>query len=340
MQFTILFLCFWLQRALILESTSVGYHPMFTTNRWRNLPDTSLLFVSLAILWGTSFVAIEVGLHHVPALAFAALRYDLAGVVVLAYAVTATNRWRPRTREELASVLVPAVFVFGAYPALLYVGETYVSGAVAAVLVSLSPVLTTGIGSALDLEEPLTATGLVGVALGILGVGVVVDPTGGSLDGGLVGVALVLAGTAAFSFGSVLARPFDAGLPKPTTQAWGMVGGAVALHLASLARGETLANATWTTDAIVALAYLALASGAVAFLVYFELLDRIGATELTLVAYLEPVVAVIVGWAIFGDVVDPSTALGFAVIFLGFALLKRHTLSRALTVARERVDTT
>jgi probable blue pigment (indigoidine) exporter len=310
---------------------------MISQKFWRLLPDTSLLFVSLAILWGTSFVAIEVGLHHVPALAFAALRYDLAGVVVLAYAVVATDRWRPRTRAEFGSVLVPAVFVFGAYPALLYVGETYVSGAVAAVVVSLSPVLTAGFGSALDFEEPLTTTGLVGVALGVLGVGVVVDPTAGTLDGGIVGVALVLAGTACFALGSVLARPFDAGLPKPTTQAWGMVGGAVGLHLASLARAESIADATWTTDAIVALAYLALASGAVAFLVYFELLERVGATELTLVAYLEPVVATLVAWAIFGNVVDTTTALGFAVIFLGFALLKRHALSAALTVVRRQI---
>ena len=310
---------------------------MIAQKFWSRLPETSLLFVSLAILWGTSFVAIEVGLHHVPALAFAALRYDVAGAVVLAYAVLATDRWRPRTREELGSVLVPAVFVFGAYPALLYVGETYVSGAIAAVVVSLSPVLTAGFGSALDFEEPLTTTGLVGVALGILGVAVVVDPTAGALDGSIVGVALVLAGTACFALGSVLARPFDAGLPKPTTQAWGMVGGALGLHLASLARGESLAAATWTTDAVVALAYLALASGAVAFLVYFELLERVGATELTLVSYLEPVVAALVGWAIFGNVVDTTTALGFAVIFLGFALLKRHALSTVLAVVRRQV---
>ncbi|WP_323674893.1 DMT family transporter [Halorubellus sp. PRR65] len=296
------------------------------------------MFVSLAILWGTSFVAIEVGLHHVPALAFAALRYDLAGLVVLAYAVAATDRWRPRTRTELVSVLVPAVFVFGAYPALLYVGETYVSGAVAAVVVSLSPVLTAGVGSALDLEEPLTTTGLVGVALGILGVGVVVDPGPGALDGSIVGVALVLAGTACFALGSVLARPFDAGLPKPTTQAWGMVGGAVGLHVASLARGESLAAATWTTEAVVALGFLALASGAVAFLVYFELLERIGATELTLVSYLEPVVAALVGWAVFGNVVDTTTALGFVVIFVGFAVLKRHALTDVLDTVRHHVQ--
>jgi len=313
---------------------------MISQKFWRLLPDTSLLFVSLAILWGTSFVAIEVGLHHVPALAFAALRYDVAGAVVLAYAVAATDRWRPRTREEFGSVLVPAVFVFGAYPALLYVGETYVSGAIAAVVVSLSPVLTAGFGSALDFEEPLTTTGLVGVALGVLGVAVVVDPTTGALDGGILGVGLVLAGTTCFALGSVLARPFDAGLPKPTTQAWGMVGGAVGLHLASLARGESLAAATWTTDAVVALAYLALASGAVAFLVYFELLERVGATELTLVSYLEPVVATLVAWAIFGNVVDATTALGFAVIFLGFALLKRHALSTVLTAVRRQVRTT
>ena len=101
-----------------------------------------VLFSLLALSWGGSFVAIEIGLEHVPPLLFAGLRYALAGVIVLGYAAVVTDRLRPVGRAEWLAVIVAGVFVIALYHGLLYIGEQYVSGAIAAVVISLSPVLT------------------------------------------------------------------------------------------------------------------------------------------------------------------------------------------------------
>lgn len=302
---------------------------MFDATLSNRVPDTGGLFVLLATLWGTSFVAIEIGLHHFPPLLFAALRYDVAGLLVLAYAAYSVDRWYPSGRAEWLETAVTAVFVFAAYHALLYLGEQHVSGAVAAVVISLSPILTAGFGSALRVDDPLQPLGAVGFLVGIAGVVVVVQPEPGTaLSTGLVGVLLVFCAGTAFALGSVLTRPLDSGLPVQTKQAWAMLVGAAVLHVGSAARGESVLAIEWTGTAVASLAYLTLASGVVAFLLYFELLDRLGPTELNLVGYLEPVVATAVAWLVLGDVVDGTTLLGFLVIFVGFGLVKHDAVRR------------
>lgn len=285
---------------------------------------TSALFLVLAAVWGSSFVAIEIGLHAIPALSFAAVRYTVAGAVVLAYAAHATDRWLPRTGREWFAVSVVGVFVFAVYHGALYLGEQRVSGSVAAIVVSLSPVLTAGFASRLSADASIDGVQALGMLAGLLGVAVLASPGGGSVN--LAGVALVLLATASFSLGSVLARPLATDLPGETTQAWAMLVGSLVLWAGAGARGETLAAVHWTPDALWSLAYLTLVAGAGGYLLYFRLLDRVGATELNLVAYLEPVGAAATSWLVFGRVVGPSAVAGFAAIFLGFALVKRHAL--------------
>lgn len=110
-----------------------------------------------------------------------------------------------------------------------------------------------------------------------------------------------------------------------------MLGGALLMHAVSLALpGESLAAIRWTPAAVGALAYLALAASAVGFLVYFDLLDRVGPVELNLVGYVAPVFAAVAGWVVLGETPTAATAAGFVVIVAGFGLLKREAAAREL----------
>ncbi|QSG06920.1 DMT family transporter [Halapricum desulfuricans] len=305
--------------------------------RYRN----ALLFVVLSIVWGSAFVAIKAGLADIPPVLFAAIRYDVAGALVLGYAVLAVERWRPRTRREWAAVAVGSVFLIAGYHALLFVGEQGTTSAAAAVVVSLSPVLTTGFARLLLPEERLTSVGIAGLLLGLVGVAVLVRPDPANLFGrDAVSVGLVFGAALSFAFGSVLLRWLDAGLPIETLEAWSMVGGAIIMHVLSVALlGESPAAIDWTPRAIAALGYLSLIASAVGFLVYFDLLDRLGPVEINLVSYLAPVVAAVVGFAFLGEVIDAATGVGFLFIFAGFVLLKRRALARELDRWREAAPT-
>lgn len=105
-----------------------------------------------------------------------------------------------------------------------------------------------------------------------------------------------------------------------------MIGGAAIMHAVSLALGESVANVVLNGESVAALAYLSLAASALGFLIYFELLDRLGPIEINLVSYVAPIFAALSGWAFLDEVPTPATGGGFLLIFLGFLLLKRRAI--------------
>ncbi|QCJ46658.1 DMT family transporter [Haloprofundus sp. MHR1] len=293
---------------------------------------TAVLFAFLAAFWGTSFVAIEVGLHYVPPLYFAGARYAVAGAVVFAYAYAKADRWLPSGRDEWLVVSIAGLFLIGAYHGLLYLGELRISGPVAAVVISLTPILTAVCASALLPSNDLGTAELAGLGLGLVGVVVLVapDPTAFEL-GSALGVALVFLSAVSFALGAVLTRPFDSDLPLVSMEAWAMLLGAGSLFVGGALRGESLSAVHVTPVAVASFLYLTFVSGVVGFLLYFELLDRTGPTEINLVGYAEPVVATLASAALVGHVVETSAVVGFVAIFAGFAVLKRDALREFVT---------
>jgi len=284
-------------------------------------------FVALAVVWGSSFIAIKSGLASLPPVLFAAFRYDIAALVVLGYAAIRSERWIPRGGPELRLVAMGGTLMVGLHFALLFTGQQYVSSAIGAIVLSLTPVVTPPLAYLLLGDGALSRTGVVGVLLGLVGVAVVANPTGSSLDGGIVGVGLLFLSALSFALGSVLTRRFRVTLGTVPTQAWMMAVGAVVLHAISAAAGESLAAATWSPQVVAGLLYLAVVAGAGGFLLYFDLLERVGPSEASLVNYATPAVAAVAGWAALGEAITASTVVGFAVIVVGFALLKWEALS-------------
>ena len=290
------------------------------------------LFLLLAALWGTSFVATRAGLPYVPPVLFAALRFDAAGLLMLAYAAWTTDYWRPRTRADWTGVVAGGALFVALHHALLFTGQQYVSSALAAVVISLDPVLAAGFGRLLLPDEGLSPLGVVGLLLGLVGAGIVANPDPSNLAGAdLLGVGLVFLAAAAFALGAVLTGRYRTDLPVAAMQAWMMLVGAPLLHLTSLALpGESLAAVEWTPTAVAALGYLAVVAGGLGYLLYFDLLDRLGAVEINLVGYVTPLFAALGGWLLLGERPAPATGVGFLVILAGFVLVKRRAIRAEL----------
>ncbi len=282
------------------------------------------LFAALATMWGFSFPAISVGLEHLPPLLFAAFRYDTAAVLLLGYAAVTADDWRPGGRNDLEAVVWGGLFLV-AGNGLLFIGQQTVASGVAAILQALVPILTALWALAL-LGERLSAVGAAGVAVGFLGVGLIVQPDPGNLlAGDTVGRLIVLGQVASVSLGGVLVDRAAPSMERVAMTGWAMLLGGGILHALSLGAGET-APATATPAAVGAVVYLGVFSTALAFVIYFTLLDRRGAFEASLVAYLVPLVATVAGVALLGETVGPLSLAGFLVVFVGFALLKRRAL--------------
>ncbi|GAB3040093.1 DMT family transporter [Natronobiforma cellulositropha] len=285
-----------------------------------------LLFGALALVWGTSFTAIEIGLESLPPLLFAALRFDVAALCFVAVVVAFGHPWRPQTGGDWALIAVGGVVLVGAHYALLFLGQATVSSAVAAIVLSLVPIVTPPLALAVVPGVRVRAPAVAGLLVGLLGV-VLVALSSGSLGGSLLGVGLLVASAVAFALGTVLAERVSGSLPLVSVQAWAMAVGALCLHAVSVAHpGESLAGIEWSLTALGALAYLGVVATAGAFVVYFVLLERLGSSELTMVNYAVPVVAAGFGWALLGETITAATVVGFAAIVLGFALCKVDVL--------------
>lgn len=292
------------------------------------------LFLLIALLFGTSFPAIKAGLEYLPPLLFAAIRYYLSGLVVLAYAISVSDRWRPATRNDWIGVLAGGTLFIGG-TGLTFVGQQYTTSGVAAILISLIPILTAVFAWRLLPAERLTTRGAVGVLLGFLGVAIVANPDPTDLLAAeFVGRALIALAAISIALGTVLVRRSHPPMSVVALTGWSMLLGATIQLGFALARGESVAAIRPTPTALALVAYLAVFSSGVGFVVYFHLLERFDALEVNLVTYLNPVVAVATGWLAMAEPILPGAVLGFVVIVLGFLVLKEREIAAELAVYR------
>ncbi|UPM44516.1 DMT family transporter [Halocatena salina] len=293
---------------------------------------TSGLFVLLAALWGSSFVATRAALPYVPPVLLAALRFDIAGVLMLGYAIISTDQWRPTSRAGWMEVAIGGVLFVAAHHALLFIGQQYVTSAVASVIISLDPVLAAVFSGYLLADERVTWMEAVGIAFGMFGTMLIANPSTRALtDADARGVVFVFLAAAAFALGAVLTKRYRTAIPVQSMQAWMMLVGAVVLHGTSVGLpGESLVSVVWSPVAIAALGYLSVIAAGVGYLIYFTLLDRIGPVQINLIGYVAPIFAAVNGWLLLGEPITMPIVLGFVVITTGFAITKYDQISEEI----------
>lgn len=293
-------------------------------SRYRDL----LLFVILGAIWGGAYPAIKAGLEYVSPVLYAAIRYDVASLVMLGYVASTTDYWRPRTQADYVNVAIGGSLLIAAYNGFLFVGETAIPSAVAGILVGLMPIFTTVFSGALLPDTELDRRGVVGVVLGFLGILVISRPDPSNLlSSDVVGQAFVLGAAVSMALGSVLTQRFDAEQPAATMETWSMLVGAVVLHGVALVRpgAETV---RLSTEFLLMVGYLAVLSSAVAYFIYFALLDRLGAFEMNFIAYAAAAFGALFGWLFLNEQITAYTLVGYVCILGGFVLLKREELRR------------
>jgi len=177
------------------------------------------------------------------------------------------------------------------------------------------------------LGERLTPVGAAGVAVGFVGIGLVVQPDPSNLLAGDTGARLLIVGqVCSVALGGVVVQRADPSLGRVSLTGWSMLLGALVLHAVSAGIGEGASPAAGPVAAGAVL-YLGVFSTAIAFFIYFTILAEHGAFEAALVAYLVPVVATAVGVLVLGERIGALTYVGFVLVAAGFALLKREAIA-------------
>lgn len=290
--------------------------------RYENL----ILFVLLSVAWGTAFNAIKIGLNYFPPVIFASFRYLLAGLIMLIYAFSVKDKFFPTGKDEFLQIFFAAFFMIALYHTFLFIGEIKVESGIASIIVSLSPVLTTGFARILLPNERLNKIGLIGLFLGFVGIMLLLSPKISNLMSIELSRILIFSAAAAFAIGSVLIRVFESNFPIESMEAWSMLLGALIMLSFSIILDESIFSLTYNINGLLALAYLSIISSSIGFLIYFNLLHDLGPIEVNLVSYSAPIVATAVGVIWLNEILTQKAIISLLVIFLGFYLLKRDKI--------------
>jgi drug/metabolite transporter (DMT)-like permease len=286
-----------------------------------------VLFVFVAAVLGSAFVAIRVGVSVVPPVFFAALRYDFTAIVLLVLAFFSSEQWRPRTRRDLLAVVCSGGLLIGANNALLFLGQQYTTSAVAAVIHTVNPILTMVVAYALIPTSSPSVLEVIGIVLGLGGVAVIARPDPSNVVTTSPGVVLILLAASSVAVGSVAIRWIDISLSSVPLAGWASAFGAGLLYVGSHGMGEYTTAISWTPSVLLALLFLAIPGGVVSYWGYFYLIDRIGPTQSNLISYVAPLFAAVTGWLLLGESIRPSTLGGLLIVFVGFVLVKRRAIA-------------
>lgn len=277
-------------------------------------------YAAISFIWGSTYLAIKVGLGSFDPLFFVGFRYILAALLLVPVMLIFRERFSGAPARWAPALAIGVMFI-AISNGLVFWGETRLDSGYVALLITASPVWTAALTPLLPGEPRLGGRGWFGIALGALGTVVLLAPwrtAGFEMVGALaIELSVVVWAIAALW----VRRVGDRYQPVPFTIAQ-MVAGAVPLLALSGARGTALvAPLTW--QASVSLAYLVVFGSCVAFLAYFYLLRHWSATKVSSVAYLNPIVALLLGALVLGEPVTALMVVGTAVVLAGVALVLR-----------------
>jgi drug/metabolite transporter (DMT)-like permease len=286
-------------------------------------PRAWIALVAVYLVWGSTYLAIRVVIETIPSFLSASIRFLVAGAIMYAIGIRRGDRVNDRpTREHWrnATIIGGALLLGG--NGLVVVAEHRISSGMAALLVGMVP-LWIALFDAVLLRRRISRRAVMGLILGFAGVALLVGPRGGSSAVDLVGAFTVVCATLSWSLGSLFGR--TAALPARPLVFIGMqmLGGGALLLIAGTLAGEwaSFDIGSFSFASVSALAYLIFIGAIVGYTAYIWLLRNVRTTIAATYAYVNPLVAVVLGAAILSEEVDIRTAIAGAIIVAGVATI-------------------
>ncbi len=299
---------------------------------------TLLAFAIIYIIWGSTFLAIRVGVREIPPFLFAAIRFLLAGLLLCGW-LLAHGEPLPEFREWI-SVMLVALMLFPFDYGLLFWAEQRVASGIAAVMMATIPIFMALSEMVFLRTQRLTFRLLLGLFTGIAGVAVLMSHSlkvGGTPIDRAGAIALIIAAMN-WSVGSVLSRRLSLPSSKLMSSGTEMFAGGALLVIAAVILGEfhrfdlsALSGRTW-----FALFYLVFAGSILAFSAYVWLLHHESPTKVGTYAYVNPAVAVLIGYFFGGERIDVRTIIGTVCVLMSVLIITTTDLKFLPKFAQHR----
>jgi drug/metabolite transporter (DMT)-like permease len=289
----------------------------------------ALLYALMCLIWGSTWLAIKVGLVGVPPFLAAGLRFTLATLIVGLPLLVRRRRIR-LTHDDKVCIASLGLLVFWLDYAAVYWAELYISSGLTAVLFSTMPLMTALLSAFWTRSEALGARKLTGILVGVAGTALLFWPQGRLGTMQVLGMLSALAASLCAAINLVTMKKHGRQSDPFVLNFLGMGIGAVCLLLMSAAL-EPWTAVVWTRSNVLAIVYLSLFGSVVAFSIYYYLIKRMDATIVSLGTLIIPIVALVLGRVFLGEMVTAAAVIGIVTILLGVgaAILPSGIASRA-----------
>lgn len=288
-----------------------------------------LAFAAVYIVWGSTYLGIRLAIETLPGFLMAGTRFTLAGVILLAWSRLKGERFLSSFSEWRKALIVGALLLLCGNGGVTW-AEKYVATSLAALLVSTEPLWVVILNWIVTRKRPNSKV-LLGVLIGLAGVTMLVSDglSRGSINSWLsmVGACVVILAGFGWAAGSVFSNRQPIGSSTSMASGMQMFSGGALLLLLALVTGDAgrldLANASWTS--IGAFFYLLVFGSLVGFTAYSWLLNNVTPAMATTYAYVNPVVAVFLGWLIANEPLTSRMLLAAVVIIISVVLITTYS---------------
>jgi drug/metabolite transporter (DMT)-like permease len=276
------------------------------------------------VVWGSTYLGIRVMIETMPPLLAAAIRYGSAGVILAVVLALRGGVGRFRvSRRELASAVLIGAILLGVGNSGVTLGERWVPSGLTALIIGMVPLIVLLLRRIAG--ERVSRVGMAGIVVGLVGLAVLVAPLGMGGEVEPIGIAILLVAATGWAIGSFLSRrvplPHD---PFVSTVFQMFAGTVFALACSALLGEPALADpAGWSTRSLVSLVYLTLVGTLLTYSIYTWLLQHAPVSQVATYAYVNPVIAVTLGWLVLGEDITPGMLAGALLILASVAVTLR-----------------
>ena len=297
----------------------------------------ALAFALVYVVWGSTYLAIGIVVEHIPPTMMGAVRFLVAGPLMLAWCALSGRSIRI-SRHTAVRLFAIGVLLLTGGNVMVGWAEKYVPTGLAALLVAVVPIWVAIIEAWVLRSDRLAVRGIVGLGLGIVGLVVLLWPKIQQGNGThanqmfLLGAGALMIASLSWALGSVLSRRWQLSVGPMAATAWEMTFAGIVNTALAFGVGAHR-DVIWTGKGVAAMIYLIVAGSWIGFTAYIWLLDHVPTPKVATYAYVNPVVAVFLGWLILNERVDGWMFAGTLVIVAAVALVTTSRLKKASTPA-------
>jgi drug/metabolite transporter (DMT)-like permease len=281
-----------------------------------------LAFGLVYLFWGSTYLGIDIAVQTIPPALMCGLRFSVAGLVMLAVCAATGHRIRYSPRQIALSAIVGLLLLMGGNLTLSY-AELTVSSGLSALIIAITPLWFLVLDSLLLGDHHISGRGKAGLALGIVGLFVLVWPDlqAGSMGRReLIASVSLIGGSFSWALGSVLSKKWQSGMDVFGATAWQVTAAGAGNLLFALVNGD-LKHATWAPRSLAAVGYLVVCGSWIGYTAYIWLLEHVPTSKVSTYAYVNPVVAVFLGWLVLHEKVDRFILAGSAIVVVSVILV-------------------